>query len=156
VLLASCGYADAKEADREASVRANEELFRQLPSFPGARLVSRRIGSWKVQTGPDEWTTTGYVLKVVYATPRKTEAEDVVRFYRTQRTLEVRSWGRRPAGWPEICCETKGRRSIPDSTCFERRGASVCIDTTMFMRDGKIVRGARYLLTLSAMDPTQQ
>jgi hypothetical protein len=156
LLLASCGYVEAEEANRTASVRANERLLRQLPSFSGAQLVGRRTGSWKVQTGPDEWTTTSYVLKVVYATPGNTTADDVVRFYRRQPRMKLRTWGRRPQGWPEVCCETKGRRSIPHTTCFQRRRANVCVDTTTFMRDGKIVRGARYVLTLSAGDPTPQ
>jgi hypothetical protein len=147
---------DAKEADRDASIRANERLFRELPTFPDARLVSRRIGSWKVQTGPDEWTTTSYVLKVVYATPRRTTADDVARFYRKRLAWQLRSWQRAPEGWPQVCCPAKGLKTIPFTTCFGRGEASVCVDTKGFMRDGKILRGAQFRITVSAGDPAQQ
>jgi hypothetical protein len=82
-VAAACG---SGQVHRGQYVRANEELFRQLPAFPGSR-VGREVSS--PRAGGEDKPTVGYVTRYEIELPAGATAASVSRFY--ERRLR-RGW----------------------------------------------------------------
>jgi hypothetical protein len=73
--LAGCG----SRVDRGAYVKANERLFKQLPSFPGARLESETATAYRSsESGP----VVGYSTRFDHKLPAAATAANVSSFFR--------------------------------------------------------------------------
>jgi hypothetical protein len=74
-----CGH--SSPVDRDAYVRANERLFAQLPSVPGARSLDEISTSYREE---DSGPVTGYSTRFELALPSRATPENVRAFFTTR------------------------------------------------------------------------
>jgi len=85
VALMTIGIAGCSRVDRESYVRENERLFRQLPLYPGAKVVNETSTPYREEeSGP----VVGYGTRFDMTLPAGTSVASVSSFYR--RRLRAR------------------------------------------------------------------
>jgi hypothetical protein len=86
-LAAALGGCSVGGVPRDPYVEANEALFDELPSFPGARVTSKTSSPYReTENGP----VVGYTTVVLLALPRKATPDTVAAFFESRLSADWR------------------------------------------------------------------
>jgi hypothetical protein len=146
IALVAVARSGANDVDRSTYLRANQRLLDQVPKVPGASLSEVRVEPLRRRPEPFGRTHIyGYNTYATYDTTAKTTAAEISRFYsEALHRWRVNDWGWSTA-WPK---RLRGR-TVPESRCFARGDAAVCISLSGFLVNGQIVSGSRFTIDVN-------
>jgi hypothetical protein len=136
------------DVNRRNYVRANLRLLAQVPAFPGAKLEALISEPWQVRQEPfGRPYVAGYNTRATYSTRDATTAAEVERFYRQSLNgWRIASWGTIPEGWPRVT-RSRGTRHVVNRG-YGRGVESVSVDLLAFLRNGRLIRGGRFTISV--------
>ena len=141
IVVVAVAQSGQNDVDRSTYLRANQRLLDRVPKVEGASLSRVRVEPLRRHQEPFGRTYIyGYNTDATYKTTASTTAVEISRFY----SEALRGWRINDWGWSTAWPKRLRGRAVPETRCYARGYAKVCISLTGFLVKGEIVRGGRF------------